>query len=138
MKTPVRIGVIAMVSNMILNVIFVVPLHFFWQIGHVGLALATSASALINAGLLFSGLRKGKIFRVSKGWRLFFARISVANILMIVSLLVIAQYLPDFAALHWIDRSRYLAIYVGGGGIAYLSTLVLMGLRLRDLRLVIE
>ena len=32
-------------SNMVLNLLFVVPLHFYWQVGHVGLALATSVSA---------------------------------------------------------------------------------------------
>ena len=53
MRTPVRIGVIAMVSNMVLNLLFVVPLHHYWQIGHVGLAAATSVSAFLNAGLLF-------------------------------------------------------------------------------------
>ena len=56
MKTPVRIGIIAMVSNMVLNLILVLILHHYWQLGHVGLALATSLSAVLNAVLLFRGL----------------------------------------------------------------------------------
>ena len=54
-KTPVRIGIIAMVSNMVMNIAFVVPLHHYWQIGHAGLALATAGSAWLNAGLLYRG-----------------------------------------------------------------------------------
>ena len=71
MRTPVRIGIIAMVSNMGLNVLFVLPLMHFWQIGHVGLALATSCSAFLNAGLLFLGLYKAKVYQPEKGWFIF-------------------------------------------------------------------
>ena len=45
MKSPVEIGIVALVSNMILNALLIV-----W-LGHIGLALATSASAFINAFL---------------------------------------------------------------------------------------
>ena len=40
--TPVRFGIIAMVANMVMNVLFTLPLMYFWNIGHMGLALATS------------------------------------------------------------------------------------------------
>ena len=52
MRTPVRIGIIAMVANMVLNVAFVFPLMWWLNLGHVGLALATSVSAWLNALLL--------------------------------------------------------------------------------------
>ena len=42
MRTPVLIGIKAMVANMVLNLLFVVPLHLFWQVGHMGLSLATT------------------------------------------------------------------------------------------------
>ena len=35
MKTPVKIGIVAMVSNMIWNIIFVLILHYNWHLGHV-------------------------------------------------------------------------------------------------------
>lgn len=63
MKTPVKIGIIAMASNMVLNLLFVLPLYFIWNIGHVGLALATSASAFLNMGLLWHGLVKKGVYR---------------------------------------------------------------------------
>ena len=58
MRTPVRVGIIAMVSNMALNVAFVFPLMTMFNMGHVGLALATSVTAWLNAGLLYRGLRR--------------------------------------------------------------------------------
>ncbi len=36
-RTPVIIGIKAMIANMVLNLLFVVPLHLFWQVGHMGL-----------------------------------------------------------------------------------------------------
>jgi putative peptidoglycan lipid II flippase len=51
-KTPVNIGLIAMVANILLNLILMRPLQ------HGGLALATSLSAIINFSLLLYILRK--------------------------------------------------------------------------------
>lgn len=62
-RTPVRIGIIAMVSNMVLNLILV------WPLGHVGLALATSLSAGLNAFLLWRGLYKKQYHVFSAQWR---------------------------------------------------------------------
>ena len=45
-KTPVRFGIMTLVANMVLNLILV------WHFKHVGLALATSMAAFLNAGLL--------------------------------------------------------------------------------------
>ena len=44
-----RIGIMAMVANMVCNLIFIYPL------GYVGLALATACSGTLNAVLLFRG-----------------------------------------------------------------------------------
>jgi len=51
-KTPVRIAIYAMVLNIVLNLILMVPLK------HGGLALATSISALFNVLMLIHHLRK--------------------------------------------------------------------------------
>ena len=51
-KTPVKIAAVALVANIILNLLFIKPL----KIG--GLALATSLSAIINISVLFYLLQK--------------------------------------------------------------------------------
>ena len=45
-KTPVKVGIIAMVANMLFNLLLI------WPLAHAGLALATALSAFLNAGLL--------------------------------------------------------------------------------------
>jgi cation:H+ antiporter len=79
-KTPVRIAVIAMVSNMVLNILLVFPL------AHAGLALATALSAGLNAMLLFRGLRGEGVFQAEKGWGSLIVRGVVAALLMGVAL----------------------------------------------------
>jgi putative peptidoglycan lipid II flippase len=68
-RTPVKIAIIAMVSNMALNFIFVGALLALTFKGpHTGLALASSAAAYINAGLLFRGLRAQGTYHPEPGW----------------------------------------------------------------------
>lgn len=134
-KTPVKIGIIAMVTNMFLNVLFVVPLHMIWQIGHVGLALATSCSALLNAGLLFRGLKKQGAYRVCAGWSRFGLQLLLANGAMLVVLAIVSMYLPQFDSSTWQVRATSLFAFVASGSVVYLAVLYLAGLRLRHLRL---
>ena len=52
MKTPVRIGIVALLSNMIYNLLLVVPMvQLGFAAPHVGLALATSLSAWLLRGV---------------------------------------------------------------------------------------
>ena len=58
-KTPMAIGIRAMLANMGLNVLIVVPWAYSELPGpHAGLTLATALSAYLNAGLLLRGLRR--------------------------------------------------------------------------------
>ena len=92
MRTPVRIGIIAMASNMILNIVFVVPLHFYWEIGHLGLAAATSLSAALNAILLFFCLRRDGIYMPNNRWTRFFMQLLVSVTIMVLALLILSNH----------------------------------------------
>ena len=129
MKTPVRIGIIAMISNMVLNLLFVIPLHFYWQIGHVGLALATSLSAFINAGLLYRGLRKGNIYWPEPAWWVYLFRIVLANVALVAVLLVVLYYLPTWAELAVTERISQTAFACVLGLVVYVCVLLMTGLR---------
>lgn len=137
MRTPVRIGIIAMVLNMLFNLILVIPLHKYWQIGHLGLASATSLSAFINAILLFLSLRKKAIYQPSVGWLRFFVGLisSVAIMLLVLNQLlglwggVEAFYLQD-----WLQRISSIVLLCGAGFIAFLVCLFVFGFRLSDMR----
>jgi putative peptidoglycan lipid II flippase len=134
MVTPVRIGIRAMVANMVLNLLFVLPLYHLYNIGHVGLALATSVAAYLNAGLLWRGLRRERIYHFAPVWRAFLLRLLVATAVMLLLLLWLAAPPSDWLAWDWLRRSRELALLVAAGTGSYLAVLLLAGARPRDLR----
>ncbi|HLA74640.1 MAG TPA: lipid II flippase MurJ, partial [Gammaproteobacteria bacterium] len=122
-RTPVRIGIIAMLSNMVLNVILVFPLQ------HAGLALATALSAFLNAGLLYYTLRKTGAYQPLPGWLSFAWRVAMANALMGVLLWI---GMGDLAAwLQWgaLTRAWHLALLSTFAVVVYLLTLWLLGIR---------
>ena len=134
MKTPVKIGIIAMVSNMVLNVVFVFPLMWYFDMGHVGLALATSASAWINAGLLFFGLRRGGVPLAGVLGSKYALRLLVAVAAMAALLTVttpeVARWLE--ADLWW-RVSRVSVLVVAGLG-SFVLLLGVLGLKLREIK----
>ena len=139
MRTPVRIGVIAMVSNMFLNLLFVLPLHHYWQIGHMGLALATSVSAFLNAGLLWYALRKKAIYLPSGLWLRFMAILIAAVAAMLAVLILVANQFDAlntlvWQQLGWWQRSGAVAIICSCGFAVYIAVLWLGGMRPSDLR----
>ena len=140
MRTPVRIGVIAMASNMALNVLLVVPLHFYWQVGHVGLALATSLSAFLNALLLFFALRRKSIYVPSNtAWLRFGVNLLLAVTMMLAVLVWLGDYFDAFDAslwqqLGWWQRSMSIVAICLAGIAVYVSVLWLCGMRAIDLK----
>ena len=134
-RTPVKIGIIAMVANMGLNVLFVVPLYLYFGLGHVGLALATSCSAFLNAGLLFSRLKQDKVYQPDPGWLLFFGRIIPAILLMLAGMGLLETQFASFAVLDWWQRCLQLTGLVVVGGGFFVGGMLLLGFRMRDLRL---
>jgi len=122
-KTPVTIGVIAMLTNVVLNLALVVPL------AHAGLALATSLAAYVNAGLLFAALVKRGHYRREPGWVRYLWGIGFALAVMAVLLHVLV---PD--AGKWLDwgipdRILQLTLWIGAGAAGYLLALYVTGIR---------
>lgn len=82
-KTPVKIGIIALIINMLFNLIFVLPwIYFDFQGPHTGLALATSLSAMTNAALLYLALRKENAYQPQPGWSKVWLQVFSANSVM--------------------------------------------------------
>ncbi len=134
-RTPVKIGIIAMVCNMVLNLIFVIPLVMYdYEAPHIGLALATSISAYINAILLYSGLRDNKIFIPQAGWGAWLFRIIIACTAMAA---VVIGLNPD--AIQWsqwplFDRLLHLTGIILAAASTYFIMLFLQGLRPAQLK----
>jgi len=134
MKSPVRIGIIAMAANMVMNIAFVLPLHHYFALGHSGLALATTMSAFLNAGLLYRGLRRQQVFVPDSNWRKFIGALIFANVIMAVVLLIGVEYVPDWFSLGGIERLLSVLVLCFAGLGMYLLVLLLCGLRPADFR----
>ena len=138
MRTPVRIGVIAMGANMVLNLILVLALHHALRLGHAGLALATALSAALNMALLLRGLRRADIFTPSLGWWRFTAQLGCAVVFMAGVAVWLATYWQLFDQPQWFawgvwERIWRLLCVCLSAGLAYLMVLVGLGLRKSDL-----
>lgn len=127
MRTPVRIAAIAMGANIALNVALVFPL------AHAGLALATSLSAYVNAGLLYRGLRREGMHRPRPGWGGFALRLGLANLAMALVLILGRDELAVWLEAGLAERALRLGLLVAGGALVYFLALSAMGLRPRAL-----
>ena len=128
-KTPVRIAMLAMAANIVFCLLLV------WPLQHVGLALATSLAAYLNAALLYLALRKARVYRPQPGWGGFLLKVCAASLGMG---LVLGWGSGDTA--HWLGlsvgrRAVNLALWVGFGGVLYFVALWGMGMGLRAMRM---
>nr|WP_323847400.1 murein biosynthesis integral membrane protein MurJ [Microbulbifer sp. GG15] len=132
--TPVRFGLIAIAAKMVLSLAFVIPLHHYFRLGHMGLALATACQAAINAWLLYQGLRRDDIYRPEAGWRAYLLRLLAANLAMVGVLLVALHYWPEWGDWRWWDRAWRMGVMVAAGGGIFVLVLLASGLRPRHFR----
>ncbi|HHF3005757.1 murein biosynthesis integral membrane protein MurJ [Vibrio diabolicus] len=127
-KTPVKYGIIAMVTNMVFNAIFA---YFY---GYVGLAIATALSAFVNMALLYRGLHIAGVYQITKRTVFFIIRLVIASAAMVAAIL---WQLEDMSV--WLDwsfahRSGVLGMLIALGAVVYLVVLFLTGARLKDLK----
>jgi len=128
-KTPMRIGVISLIVNILLSLSLVFPLK------HVGLALAISLSAFVNAGLLFFTLRRHDVYRPLPGWGIFLARVIFASAIMGAVLFWGAGDVNSWLQAPTLQRIYRLSIWVITGAAVYLLTVTAFGVRLAQLLL---
>lgn len=128
LKTPVRVAIICMVANMVMNLILI------WPLKHVGLALATSLSSMLNAGLLFWGLYKIGVFQLAPGWGGFLLRLFGACAAMVAVVWWLNVPSVEWFGWDWQQRALRLGLLVVAGIAAFVAALGLLGLRPRHLR----
>lgn len=150
-RTPVRAGIVAMLANMLLNLLFVGLLFHLWHKPedladgwlsaiaevpglHMGLALASALASYLNLAQLWLALRRDGIYARQPGWAKHLARLAAACAAMVAVLL--------FGLWHWSDwgdwgvstRIVRLGALIAAGGGSFLVVLFACGFRLRDLR----
>ncbi len=134
MRTPVRIGIIAMVANMVMNPLFIFPLMWWFDLGHVGLAVATSLSAWLNAGLLYRGLNREGVLRVPRAGSDYGLMLMIGLGTMGFVLWLLTPGLSWWLNGGITDRVLAMSGLVVAGVLAYVFPLYAMGLRLHQFR----
>ena len=134
-KTPMKIAVKAMTANMVLNILFVVPMvHFAYEAPHVGLALATTASAYMNAAMLLFALRRQDIYNVQSGWGKLMLQLTLANGLLAGFIFYWSPTLDIWTNWSLSERLINLLIIIVIAAVIYLISLLLTGLRPAQLK----
>jgi len=124
-QTPVRFGLYSIVSNVLLNMALFLPL------AHAGVALATSLSGYLNAGLLLHRLLKDKVYQPGQQWWRFIGQLLFASCSMSLCL----YYLVD--ARLWLtwdatQRGLHLAMMIAIAIVVYALSLWVAGVRVRQ------
>lgn len=127
-KTPVRIGIIAMVSNMALNIALAPFLSY------VGLALATTLSATLNAVLLYRGLKAQNVFVLSKVTKLFFCKLIFAASCMAAVVFHLSPSFDVWLAMSFTEQLVKLVAFIAAGMLTYFAVLLVFGVRLKDFK----
>ncbi len=127
-RTPVRIAILSLALTQLLN------LALIGWLAHAGLALAIGLASLVNAGLLFHGLRRQGIYLPQPGWPRFLFKLSGAVLAMGAAL---GLSMGDTVS--WLDwslsqRLLRLSLTIVFGASVYFATLWLTGFRLRDFK----
>lgn len=125
-KTPVRIGIKAMVANMAFNLMLA---PFF---GYVGLAIATTLSATLNAYWLYKGLKTLGVYQLSSVCYRFIIKVVGAALMMAA---VVYRLSPEFDIWLTMDFSQQiiqLVLTILSGAIAYFASLFILGVRPSD------
>ncbi|MCK9984465.1 MAG: putative peptidoglycan lipid II flippase [Azoarcus sp.] len=127
-RTPVKIALITLGATQLMNLAFIVPLK------HAGLALSIGLASLLNAALLYRGLRRRGVYRPQPRWGIFTLRLLVALAVLGVVLWFGMGDETWWYAQHATTRALRLSAVVLGGIAAYFLTLFALGIRLRDFR----
>ncbi len=133
-RTPVKIGIIAIFSNMLLNLLIVLPWYLSGKAGaHAGFALATALAGYINAGLLFYKLRKGNIFNLEQGWLKYLGRILIATVVMVVLVWWLNPGSTWWLNASGLERTGWLGLLIIVALLGYFATLRASGITARQM-----
>ncbi|MCY4533023.1 MAG: polysaccharide biosynthesis C-terminal domain-containing protein, partial [Gammaproteobacteria bacterium] len=100
---------------------------------HVGLALATSISAFINAALLYRGLKRTGILVHEAGWWRFFCQVLVANMVMLAVLYAVTPDAGQWYQFGMAERFGVMLLICAAGVVTYGTSLLLSGIRFQQL-----
>lgn len=127
-KTPVKVGVIAMVVNTALCALLIRPM------AHAGLAFASTLASYVNCAILLVLLLRRDIYQPSLGWGKFGGQLLVANTGVVTYLYFMAGDVSFWMNKSPAIRLGILLIHVLFAIVIYLVSLRLCGMRVAQFR----
>lgn len=128
--TPVKIGIKALIINMVFNILIVVPWFLMEYPGaHAGLAIATSISAFSNAFLLYRWLRKHGVYHPEPGWPKVWFQVIFANVLMLAVLWWLHVDVQQWLNWSLTERIYQLLFTIAVAITVYFISLFILGVR---------
>jgi len=128
-KTPMLIALLSLFINVILNYL----LAFYFELGHLGLAIASSISAIVSVFILGLLLKRDGLVSFAGVLSTFSFKVLLASIALISFLLIFNQYF-NFELFTEMQRLFYLSAAVFGSLIIYFGASFLLGIRPTDFR----
>jgi putative peptidoglycan lipid II flippase len=125
MAIPVKISVIALIVNLGLSLLLIDSL------AHLGLALAVSGAAVVNAILLWAGLRYYRFYEPRQGWWRLWLQSLLATAGMAGVLWQILSSFGDMALMSGMERTGVLLFLVVSGLFSYALLILMLGFRLK-------
>jgi putative peptidoglycan lipid II flippase len=135
-RTPVRIALVALAVNLVLSIALAWYLTTSGLAGpHAGLAAATTVAAILNALLLYRGLKKEQILVHSDGWTALMIRATMANLAMVLVLLQFLRPLEWWIEASFSGRVVWLLMTIVAAAAAYFAALLIAGTRFSQIAL---
>lgn len=131
-KTPVRYGIYCMVANMAFNLILVFSIGI--EFGYIGLAVATSLSALLNVVLLYQKLHRTGVYFLSASTLLFVVKVFLSAAAMASYLMWFAPETSQWREAELAARITMMIETIIIGALVYFISLFVVGFRMSQLR----
>lgn len=122
-KTPVKFGIWCMAANMVFNLILV------WPFDYVGLAMATSLSALMNALLLYRELHKRGVYIASSQTIRLIIKIIFSSTLMGTAIFMLNPIAASWVEFSLLNKVFELAQLITIGATVFAISMLITGVR---------
>ena len=84
--------------------------------------------------LLYHGLQKQNVYCITKKTVVFFCKLVIAGGLMSLAINSLIDDHSVWLTWQWLERVQHLFLLIGIGAVVYIISLLLMGVRLNDLK----
>ena len=128
-KTPMLIAFLSLLINVCLNYL----LAFYFGLGHLGLAIASSISAIVSVIILSFILKRDGLISFSGILSAFSLKVLIASVALISFLSIFNQYF-DFELFSQTQRLLHLVAAVIGSLIIYFGSSFILGVRPADFK----